>query len=246
MSSQKEYKTFQFKVTETKEIDSEGQRYGLVKGLFSTYGNVDEVKDRVIKGAFTNSLAKYKQNDHQIPLLYMHSDLIGGIKIDSVVDTEEGLEGSALINLDVQRGKEGYALAKQGVISSFSIGYRTIKSEIVGGVRELKEVDLFEISMVPNPANVKAIIKDIKSTDGIKKFCNLKKALSIKNKRDFEKFLRDSGACTRKAAVYLSKYFNEPSQSESEGEGKSDGNLITVDTIINTLRQTTERLKDGY
>jgi HK97 family phage prohead protease len=245
MSAQKEYKTFQFKVTETKEIDDNGQKYGLVKGLFSTYGNVDEVQDRVMPGAFTNSIAKFKSNGHQIPLLYMHKELIGGIPMDDVMDTQEGLMGTSLINLDVQRGKEAYSLAKQGVISSFSIGFRTIKAERMGAVRELKELDLFEVSMVPNPANVKARILAVKSNDAQTKFCNLKRALGIKNKRDFEKFLRDSGACTRKAAVYLSKYFIEPSQSESEGnEGKDNGNLIAVEEIINTLRQTTERLRN--
>jgi len=246
MSVVREYKTIQFKVTETKEIDNGGQRYGMVKGLFSTYGNVDQVGDRVVKGAFSKSLLRYKELGQQIPLLYMHKELIGGIPLDDIQDLDEGLAGSALINLEVQRGKEGYALAKQGVISSFSIGYSTIKAEKVNGARELQEIDLFEVSMVPNPANLKARIWDVKSNEAIKKYCNLKNALQIKNKRDFENFLRDSGACTKKAAQYLSKYFITPARSESGGnEGKSNNNIVEVDHIIETLRQTTERLNNA-
>lgn len=243
----KEYKTINFLTTETKEIEKDGVRYGIVKGLFSTYGNTDQVNDRVIPGAFTKSLIRYKEVGQQIPLLFWHKELIGGIAVEDVEDTPQGLMGEAKINLEVQRGRESYALAKQGVVSSFSIGYKTIFSEMKGRVRELKEVDLLEVSMVPNPANVKAIMTDIKSMKKkSKKLINSKAARQIKNQRDFEDFLRDSGAFTRKASVYLAKFFNKKAQSDSEGEDKkkkAEGDMCLSD-IVKTLNSTTERLRN--
>lgn len=357
-----EYKTIGFTPSEVKEVDLDGGRYGLVKGLFSTYGNIDEVYDKVMPGAFNKSIEQYKQNGHQIPLLYRHSELIGGIKVDELKDTSEGLEGSALINLDVQRGREAYALAKQGVISSFSIGFTTIKSERNReGIRELKEVRLGEVSMVPNPANTKAKItsvkakKEVKSfelapeshawdkdaaiarirkfTDSVdkpsarykrafmwydksksddfgsyklpfvdvidgklkavpraifaiaavldggrggvdisetdkakikakvsryydlmdrespfkKKYLNLEGALEIKSKRDFEEFLRDSGACTKKASVYLAKFFDEKSALgvNQRQEKKSEENPDELKEIFNCLTTLTRGLQNG-
>ena len=62
----KEFKRIPFHVTETKEIEEDGQRFGIIKGYGSTFGNVDRGGDRVIKGAFKKTLASHRQRNRQI------------------------------------------------------------------------------------------------------------------------------------------------------------------------------------
>jgi hypothetical protein len=55
--------------------------------------------------------------------------------------------------LDVPKARETYSLLKAKVLRGLSIGYDTVKSDVVGGVRRLKELKLFEISVVTLGAN---------------------------------------------------------------------------------------------
>lgn len=158
-------KTVPFEVLETKEIQENGVDYGIVRGYASTYGNVDRGNDVVLPGAFTASLAHYSQNNRPIKMYFNHNnmDLIGGFPIEKIRDDANGLYVEGHINLEVQKGKEAYALAKQGVMRDFSIGYTIDDYDLDGNVRELKQVTLWEISMVGEPMNTRAEILDVKA-----------------------------------------------------------------------------------
>lgn len=65
---------------------------------------------------------------------------------------------------NTEKGKEIRELAMMGAIDSFSIGYRTLDYEYSNsGDRLLKEVDLFEVSLVTFPANELATITAVKT-----------------------------------------------------------------------------------
>lgn len=163
----KEFLTIPFEVKEVKEVEIDGQRFGIIKGYGSTFGNVDRGDDRVLKGAFKKSLKEHKAKKRQVRMLYQHSrhDLVGGWDVFKEDDVGLYLEGK--INLQVQRGVESYALAKQGVLVDLSIGFQTIESEWVKegnvDIRNLKELQLFEVSLVGEPMNVMAQITDVKT-----------------------------------------------------------------------------------
>lgn len=161
----KENKTFVFNIQETKEIEIEGERYGVVRGYASTYGNVDRGNDRVMPGAFGKSLRRYIENRRPIKMYFNHnsSEIIGGFPVEKIKDDLNGLYVEGQINLGVQKGREAYALAKQGVMQDFSIGYTVDDYEIKSGVRELKQLELWEISMVGEPMNPEARIMTVKS-----------------------------------------------------------------------------------
>lgn len=165
MVGHKETKLFSFKVQETKEVNIDGINYGIVRGYASTYGNVDRGNDRVVAGAFTNSLNRYRENNRPIKMYYQHDskEIIGGFPIDKIKDDGNGLYVEGQINLDVQRGREVYALAKQGIIQDFSIGYTVEDYDLNKGIRELKELELWEISMVGEPMNPEARIMSVKA-----------------------------------------------------------------------------------
>lgn len=230
-----ERKIFAFTLQETKEVEIDGQNFGIVRGYASTYGNVDRGNDRVINGAFTKSLNQYQQTGRPIKMYYQHDnkEIIGGFPIDKIRDDANGLYVEGQINLNVQRGREAYALAKQGVIQDFSIGYTVNDYDIKAGVRELTDLTLWEISMVGEPMNTEARILSVKADE--EKDTNIitfEEVKHIKDKRDFEKLLRDSGKFSKQAAIYLSSQFNA-NRSDSEIENE----LKEIKSLINFLNQ---------
>ncbi len=167
-----EYKSLPFESIETKKIEINGVPVGVIKGLASTFGNIDKTDDIVEPGAFTKTLKEHKKrHDRPIRMLFMHdrAEVIGGFPIDKVKETAKGLQVEGHINLDVQKGAEAFSLAKMGVLSDLSIGFIPVKVKLdepkpgqFFGTRHLKEIDLREISIVDEPANPKATITDVK------------------------------------------------------------------------------------
>lgn len=189
---------FDFSVTETKEIVKDGSTYGVVAGYASTHGNVDRVKDRVMPGAFTKSIKQLSDQNRLVRMYYQHDakEIIGGFPTALMVEDDQGLKVVGEINLEVQRGREVYALAKQGVLTDFSIGYSVKDYKMNKGIRELLDVELWEISVVAEPANPMAKILQVKGK------VEKSDVASLKSIREKEQFLRDSGF-SRSAAMFM-------------------------------------------
>ena len=177
----KEFKRIPFQVTETKEIEEDGQRFGIIKGYGSTFGNVDRGGDRVIKGAFKKTLASHRKRNRQVRMLSQHRILIGGWP--KFKEDDNGLLLEGRVNLQVQKGLEAYSLAKQGVLEDLSIGYWATDTEWVTEdgkeIRNLKEIDLFEVSIVDEPMNIMAQITDVKTMTDVSDFL---KSIGLSNK----------------------------------------------------------------
>lgn len=226
--SKREYKTFEFNLTETKEVEDEsGQKFGIIMGYASTFDNVDRGDDRILRGAFGESLALYKVKNRLIKMHFQHSrdDVIGGFNPEKMFEDAKGLFVEGKINLAVQRGREVYALAKQGVLTDFSIGFSVDDFSIEDGIRELKKLTLWEISVVGEPMNPEAEITDIKKDKSLQ--LEIDDIESISTKKEFEKILRDSGVFSRKAATYLASIVTlteKQSDSDKSVEEKDDHN----------------------
>ena len=192
---EKKYLNTSFEIEEIFEKKEDSQNFGIIKGLASTFGNVDQGQDRVIKGAFARTLEKYNSKNRQIRMFYQHDykNVIGGFSVFK--ENRKGLLVEGKINLEVQKGREAYSLAKQGVMNDFSIGYFVKDSEWVSekvgekdgndvtmDIRNLKEIDLSEISLVSNPMNEEAIVTSIKSCETITDITRFLKSFGISNK----------------------------------------------------------------
>lgn len=213
MSQHLAYK-FEFKA------DAAGE--GTFTGYGSVFGNVDSYQDIVAPGAFAESIKSYANNNQKLPILWQHSaqspiGVFTGMKED-----DHGLLLEGRINLEVQQGREAYALLKQGAITGLSIGYRT-KNYEVDKEREvviLKQIDLYEVSLVTFPANDQARVSRVKSDE----------ILTI---RDLEKSLRDAGY-SRGEALRISSRF----------QAKSDpSDSVPPELIANQLNQFVNTLK---
>lgn len=140
-----------------KAVDGEP---GVFEAIVSVFGNIDRGGDRVLPGAFKNTLATRGLP----PILWSHNfgDPPVGVALDAK-ETDEGLwiKGALFVDDEtndpyVRRINTGL---KRGAIKEFSFAYRIVDSaEIVEDgerVNELKELELWEVSPVVvgmNPA----------------------------------------------------------------------------------------------
>jgi HK97 family phage prohead protease len=132
--------------------------------------SIDRDGDQIVRGAFRRTIERWQASGKRIPLHWNHSpvpkDIIGSIDPASMRETDDGLFTRGKLDLD-RSGQAGevWPLVKANVMS-LSFGYLatdTFKRE--DGVQELREIDLFEISIVPAPANPDTRILSYKSAD---------------------------------------------------------------------------------
>ena len=140
---------------------------GSFSGYASVFNELDDQGDRVVKGAFQNSIQKLIVHGQQPKMLWQHnfSEPIG--TWEEVKEDDRGLRVQGRLILELRRAREAYALMKAGVLDSLSIGYRVVQS--VKGAspkeRHLTQLDLFEISLVTFPANRAAKIAQVKKKE---------------------------------------------------------------------------------
>jgi HK97 family phage prohead protease len=148
-----EYKSIPFELKEMVPVDGGGWE---ISGYASTFGGEpDSYGDVIVAGAFAESIAS-----RPTKFLFEHRDPIGR-QLD-IREDERGLFGRWTI-VDTAAGTDAYKLAKAGVLDSLSIGYLTLEAEFrEDGVRLLRKVDLYEVSAVAIPANVNAVVTDVK------------------------------------------------------------------------------------
>ena len=150
------------------KIKSVSEDAGTISGYFSTYDRIpDAYGDIVAPGAFTETIKKREDSGHPFPLCWNHdlNQIIG--KVDSIEDTEKGPLMTASF-FDTPLAQEKRELVKSGVVYQFSFAYDILEAgptelEDEQKAYELKKLDLFEVSIVPVPANPRAEVTDIKA-----------------------------------------------------------------------------------
>ncbi|WP_410498141.1 HK97 family phage prohead protease [Chitinibacter sp. S2-10] len=116
------------------------------------------------KGAFSASLEK-SQSEKRLPaMLWQHrqGEPIG--VYTTMREDDVGLYVEGKLALKTQLGAEAYELMKMGAVGGLSIGYvsRDDSYDRVTGVRTLKQIDLYEVSVVTFPANDAARVTGVK------------------------------------------------------------------------------------
>lgn len=111
----------------------------------------DSVGDIITKGAFNVAVAN-------IPMLFSHNpdDLIG--TWDEVTETSEALVTKGKLHMENARARAVHGMIKGGLVSGLSIGFKTKASTQQGRNRVISALDLYEISVVKNPAHPRARI----------------------------------------------------------------------------------------
>lgn len=231
-----EYKRFHLNIRETKE----DEQLGVFRGAMATE-HKDRGNDIIAPEAFDNTLKRYKKAKRDITLYYQHNTFalpIGIIPVKSVAKDGKNWDVKGELNLDTQLGREVYALIKQGALSDLSIGFTIIDQDIKIDkkdpekfIRTIKELELWEVSVVGEPMNPKATINEVKNeivADGtttilddleqdkskkddspiikIIKLC-IEDVEHIETREEFNEVLSKSGAFSRSACEFLASCF---------------------------------------
>ena len=161
-----EYKSFN---TTVEEKDG-----GTVRAYASTFDRIpDAVGDIVAPGAFEKTLAAWRESGKPIPLLWGHDtdDPFSNIGAATDYGTDErGLWFDAAFDAENEKAQYVRKLVKEGRVFQCSFAYAVNDSAPVTlddgrKVNELRELDLFEISIVQIPANQNATIEEVKSAE---------------------------------------------------------------------------------
>ena len=203
---------------------------GVFEGYASVFDHTDSVSDKVVRGAFTESLKRSKAKDNMPPLLWQHDtgEPIG--KWREIYEDSHGLyvKGELYVE-DIPRARQAYKLMREGALTGLSIGFKTQEAhrDQKTGERILTKVNLLEISLVTFPALETARIKRIK-----------KSLLSgaLPDERSLEAFLRDAGFSRKQAKGFIAAGYKSLTARDALKETQKD-------EVLYALRNLTEQIK---
>lgn len=196
----KEIKSLPFEV---KEI-SEDSEYFTFEGYASTFGNIDLGDDIIVRGAFSKTLKK----NAEVPVLWQHqmSEPVG--KSITLYEDDKGLYIKAILpKSDTLVSGRIIPQMKVGSIREMSIGFFTRESDMEKGVRLLKEIELFEVSLVTKAMNPQALVSGFKSVESLK---------------DIEQSLKEMGLSNTEAKTLISKVKEFSNQRDAEEKNKEE------------------------
>ena len=184
------------------EIKLVGDDVGTIDGYGSVFGLLDRGGDVVERGSFKATLAEWRRKKQLPPMLWQHDPYNPiGVWTD-ITEDEKGLKVKGSLVMDVPQAATARALIQAGAVKGLSIGYRSVKDEVdrQTGARHLKQVDLWEISLVTFPMLPEAQIAGVKSDfdpreleRALRSDLNLSSAAAVKAVALFKKHLRDGG-----------------------------------------------------
>jgi HK97 family phage prohead protease len=139
--------------------DADGRRR--IQGFASIFGNRDSQGDIVVKGAFARTLKERED----VKVLWQHDRARPIGKQESAYENDQGLAVTGVLSDTSFVRDEVLPLVKDGVVNGLSIGY-----DVAAGGEEqskdgnlLKDLELFEWSIVTFPANERARVTEVKS-----------------------------------------------------------------------------------
>lgn len=146
-----EFKSARFEIKAVSEDKESAQ--GVVKAYVSMFGNVDYGGDRMVAGAFDETLKEWNESGDPIPVIWSHQwdnpEAHVGV-LTSVESDETGLLTEQKYDLTKPFAKQVFDLLKSRRVREFSFGFIINDAEMVddaeyGQVREIKSVKLIEV-----------------------------------------------------------------------------------------------------
>lgn len=196
---------------------------GTFEGYASVFGGVDSYGDTVVAGAYKNTL---ENRERPVRMRWNHyGDVVG--KWLEMYEDEKGLYVKGQLTPGHSKAEDIKALLKHGAIDGLSIGYYIVDAEPnkFGG-RNLKEIELVEISIVEEPADLGASITSIKSA--------IDKAETL---ADLERSLRDAGLSKSVATALVSRTKNLVLR-EAEQEETKQAEIVNVFKSFSLLKES--------
>ncbi len=201
---------------ELKEVSDSGS----IAGYGSVFGNVDQGFDVVEPGAFDKTL-----KERGLPkMLWGHDFQLPPIgKWETAKEDDYGLLLKGKLNLDMQLGNEVHSALKMETLEGLSIGYITEDADFDRhGVQHLKEVVLFEVSVVTFPMNELARVDSVKD----------RMAQSSNPKRVLAGILREAGfSRTQAEALVAAGYDGLLALRDADDQVDDENDVLTAETF---------------
>lgn len=206
---------------------------GTFEGYGSIFGNVDSYGEKVMPGAFVESLAKHRRDGSAVLMLWNHNPNEPVGVWEDLAEDAKGLWGKGRLILDIQKAREVHAMMKAKAIGGLSIGYRETDTDQDGAVRLLKKLDLREISPVTFPANSRARINSVKSDpfERLQEFARRLRDGDPMPVKEFENILREADVPKSMATQIASVGYAKAIRSESEGEKANDATAFLAEFL---------------
>jgi len=192
-----EVKTLKPKQAQMKVVEEEDGP-GYVEGYGAVFNNIDLGGDRIIPGAFKKTIAeklplkRIKFVDNHNGYWGSSEDIIG--VVEGAKEDEFGLWFRAKLSKS-QRAQEVREKIKDGILDALSIGYNPVKysyEKIEGredDIRNLEEIELSEVSVVPWGMNPLATVTGVKGQENLELLLKKLNSLEVKELSDQNKQL---------------------------------------------------------
>jgi hypothetical protein len=153
-------------------VEFKADEQGSVEAFVSVFGNVDSYGDRVIYGAFKESIeAKLPkmvwQHDMQRPIgktVLAEEIAAGDARLPERLRDNGALYVKGLFNLNTTDGKDAYEHIKFGSVDEYSFGYEEVETTpLADGTKELNKLNIIEWSPVTVGANPMTMTSNVKA-----------------------------------------------------------------------------------
>lgn len=223
-------KTADFRVKEAGPDDGLGE--GEFIAYASVFGNVDSYGDIVEPDAFDRTLAEWQEKGDVIPILWGHDTYdpfnnIGGCKSAVAVKPSDekaegekaGLKIHGQLDLENPTAMQVYRLMKGRRTTKMSFAYAVREEQDADDGNHLKDLDLFEVSVVQIPANQEAEVLTVKHAAAV--LVKAGRVLSAKNESSLRE-ARDAIDTVLQALDSQSEDGTEEDGSKSQEEASGE------------------------
>ncbi|MDH4049977.1 MAG: HK97 family phage prohead protease [Rubrivivax sp.] len=206
------------------------------EGYGSVFGNEDLGGDIVLPGAFAKTIAAHKANGTMPLMFWMHQqDQVPGVWTDMREDGK-GLytRGEAV---DTQLGRDVRTLLQKKAVRGLSMGYVATDVDWKDGRRLLKQVDLFEVSIVSMAMNPLAQVEAVKARlSAIGEY--------VPTEREMESHFRKMGCSRVVARSLIARLSGGDSGASGMPAPQWDAGEVAEDGEAEALARSMSRLLD--
>lgn len=183
-------------------------------GYASVFNGVDSYGDTILNGAYSKTL---ESRERPVRMRWNHYGPVIG-KWLRIMEDDKGLFVEGELTPGHSKAIDVYASMKHGAIDGMSIGYIPRKSmQKDDGSRLLQEIELIEISVVEEPADLGARVQDIKSM--------IDTTTSLK---EIEAILRDAGGFSRADATALVSRVKSLALGDRDAEQRQKSDIAAL------------------
>lgn len=209
--------------------EADGLESGQFEAIVSVFNNIDSFGDKVIPGAFTDTLATWAAKGDPIPVYWSHRMDDPDYNIGHVLEakeTDEGLwvKGQLDTDEDARKARQVYRLMKGRRVTQFSFAYDideagwTTKDD--EEFFELRKLTVHEVGPTPIGANDQTELLGVKAiAEHTERFVRAIKAGRVLSARN-EETLREAKASIDAASRSITDVLSAVEEESNDGKAK--------------------------